>query len=107
MLDTNCNTLPRYEGLWENDAKCGYGMFSYLKGNHRSVSGSWIDDVIQPLHAALVFARSLIFFFLLQVLSGWACVTCRNGDTIDGGQPQLAVVAAASARARFGFQFSV
>jgi hypothetical protein len=34
-----------YEGTWENDAKCGYGLFSYLKGNHRSVSGSWIDDV--------------------------------------------------------------
>jgi hypothetical protein len=28
--------------------------------------------------------RNILLFNSLQVLSGWACVTCRNGDTIDG-----------------------
>jgi hypothetical protein len=88
--------FPRYEGLWENDAKCGYGLFSYLKGNHRSVSGSWIDDVSAASssrdthHCKFLSENSVISYCCLrlahvsQVLSGWACVTCRNGDTIDG-----------------------
>jgi hypothetical protein len=62
--------MHRYEGTWESDSKCGYGLFSYLKGNHRSVSGSWIADVM-----LLQFLFQTTFYvvpqyFTLQFVAG-------------------------------------
>jgi len=42
FMHTCAHNTSRYEGTWENDAKCGYGLFSYAKGSHRSVVTSHV-----------------------------------------------------------------